>query len=109
MYTETPCSAHAVARTAQLARKKRLAFPYGMHSHCQQADASAIRGDMVHHKEYPKKPIAQAALSCKLPFGEFVAWERLIRGEKLSKQDNDWIKSRMAEVGKGIAGHDCTG
>ena len=54
---------------------------------------------MVDHREFPKKPIAQAALSCGLPVGEFVAWDRLIRGEQeLTLEDTKWLDARMKDI-----------
>jgi hypothetical protein len=55
---------------------------------------------MVDHREFPKKPIAQAALSCGLPVGAFVAWDKVVQGQELTPEDGKWIKSQMKDLAR---------
>ena len=94
----TPRHAHLAARTAQLVRREGGCKTSRLHAHCEQADISAEGRDMVDRREFPKKPIAQAAFSCGLAVGSFVAWDRLVRGVDLSREDVKWLDADMKEV-----------
>lgn len=52
---------------------------------------------MAEHEEYADGPVSRAARECGLAVGEYLAWEKLVAGELLTREDKNWIEHTITE------------